>query len=825
MMLLKKILPVFFVVLVANVAVGQRTILMQSGGITRTELQDSTENIRQSIPRKITGDTIPALTVGNLSSIYPGYTYTQLKTIRLANWESFQSVCNYVIANGGRVVLPASRIEMHVNDTETIAITSNAALTIKGAGKAVTGLYFYPVVKSYDVNIFTMTATGTSIYVSDLSIDSKPFELESYNATLRPGGVANQIQITDSRVYSNTGSNFVGKTIYAAKDAVTTPSPSFTVSSYNSSTKTLTLSSNLTGISDNDAGFIGIAFLEDTPYDSVTYYGQYWLKNSVEWYFINATQASNSVDGNIVFENIKSTGFDVTVFRSSGDITLSATGCYFQGHHGAIFWYSNNETDNRISLTDCTLENNSFEVFAYVDAAFTASNLYGSAVYSHPNTQWFWTNVNVQNNNAAAVRQYSSGGGKPTPSYASSHLVGCRFVNNDEYALQTSQDMPVFFDNCYFEGTAYFNGATYINNSKFKDAVISTYESNTDLMLSNTRLTNSRFSMQYGHIVNIEGCTIETKKDVATFGLSAIEKFICRNTRILASDSTLGVGISLFGYYFNPEMVIENCQFEDTSCPVFYRFGPDTNTSFEKADYKPVQFKNCTFAASLVASSQFVFYNNMNLENCSFGSSQNTGHWQIKPILSTYKPTISGSTVSLNLNYNSYYTSGSITKINAPSVGFSGIIYLTAVAATTLTAYANPGNTGSNMDFSHTLAAGESIAMMFNPLDIRSASTTAVTGEVLRATTSGVKVYSMWGNIDFGANIVKPGTVTITIGGVTLTDDGQGNLTGTGGSGWIGYDTNFIVIYLDADPGVTNILMNYSYHNTLHQQGMWTKIN
>jgi len=510
MMLIKKILPIFFVVL-ANVAVGQRTILMQVGGITRTELQDSTENIRQSIPRTITGDTIPLLTVGNLSSIYPGYTYTQLKTIRLANWESFQSVCNYVIANGGRVVLPAARIEMHVNDTETITITSNAALTIKGAGIAVTGLYFYPVVKSYDVNIFTMTATGTSIYVSDLSIDSKPFELESYNATLRPGGVANQIQITDSRVYSNTGSNFVGKTIYAAKDAVTTPSPSFTVSSYNSSTKTLTLSSNLTGISDNDSGFIGIPFSEDTAYDTVTYYGQYWLKNLVEWYFVNATQASNTENGNIVFENFKSVGFDLTVFRSSGDISLNAVNSYFSGHHGAIFWYSNNETDNKIILENCVLEENCFSVYAYVDGAYTAGNLYGSAIYSHPNTQWFWTNVDIKNNNAAAVRQYSSSGSKPTPDFASSHLVGCRFVNNAEYAIQSSQDMPIFFDNCYFENSCYFNGVTYINNSKFKNAIISTYESETDLNLSNSKLSNSYFSMQYGYRVNIDDCTIDTK--------------------------------------------------------------------------------------------------------------------------------------------------------------------------------------------------------------------------------------------------------------------------------------------------------------------------
>lgn len=84
-------------------------------------------------------------------------------------------------------------------------------------------------------------------------------------------------------------------------------------------------------------------------------------------------------------------------------------------------------------------------------------------------------------------------------------------------------------------------------------------------------------------------------------------------------------------------------------------------------------------------------------------------------------------------------------------------------------------------------------------------------------------MYNLYGDFD-NANI-KPGTLTVTIGAVTLTDDGNGNLTGGGGAGWISYDTNYITIYLDSNPGVTSIDVSYQYYSTLHQAGTWIKIN
>lgn len=47
---------------------------------------------------------------------------------------------------------------------------------------------------------------------------------------------------------------------------------------------------------------------------------------------------------------------------------------------------------------------------------------------------------------------------------------------------------------------------------------------------------------------------------------------------------------------------------------------------------------------------------------------------------------------------------------------------------------------------------------------------------------------------------IEPGTASVEAGAVTLTDDGCGNLTGSGGSGVLNYDTGKVVVSFDAAP-------------------------
>ena len=56
---------------------------------------------------------------------------------------------------------------------------------------------------------------------------------------------------------------------------------------------------------------------------------------------------------------------------------------------------------------------------------------------------------------------------------------------------------------------------------------------------------------------------------------------------------------------------------------------------------------------------------------------------------------------------------------------------------------------------------------------------------------------------DFNFNTgggIEPGSVSITAGGVTLTDDGCGNLTGSGGAGSVNYETGGGVVSFSTAP-------------------------
>lgn len=90
-------------------------------------------------------------------------------------------------------------------------------------------------------------------------------------------------------------------------------------------------------------------------------------------------------------------------------------------------------------------------------------------------------------------------------------------------------------------------------------------------------------------------------------------------------------------------------------------------------------------------------------------------------------------------------------------------------------------------------------------------ATEAVAGEVL-GTGNGVKV-TFSGSL--AQDNIQPGTLTITAGAQTLTDDGAGNLTGDG-SGTINYDTGDYSVTFNAAPASgVSVTADYDYHPTI----------
>lgn len=810
-----------------------RTNLTDSIVEIRLNFNDSISEIRNTINSidvsfDVIGDTIPPFVYGVLEEVYPTYSYNQLKTIRQNNWTAFKNAVNWQKAANGRRVFIPNLVEMHVNNGEEIVVGAGETAIVYGNGEDVTKLYFYPRVKSYSFNIFDCNTAGSSVTLKHLYTETTPLYHETYNAIARPGGITNQITITDPAVH--TGANFVGKTVNVATTNTTTPTPSYTITGYNSTTKTLTVSGTI-ALSDNDVVYIATPFTDSTSMDSILIYGKNWLDTDITNYMIYAVQSSNTTSAKYLFEHYKTVGFDITVYRSSGNCIFEANNSTFTGHQGSIYWYSNNETDNKILLNNVNLANNCFVIYAYIKGSYSSQNLYGSAIYSHPNATWEWNNVNVYGSKAAAVRQYTAGSPKPISATARTILNNCVFYDNDEYTIQSSQDMPMQLNNCYIEGTCFFNNKVLMNNCVYKNGIVTTYESTMDFKASHSSFENTYFNVdaiRENASVTLENCTIQAVP--TTFTFTVPNRLHLYNCRVTNNSTTPTAGVAIFNYYQPRDFKVINTTFEDTDTPLYWRFGPYTGyAEYIKSQYKQGLYKDCTFYYDVLQSGQVTHYNNLRFVDCLFNTSTgSTGRWTVKAAPGISNTVLSGTTVSVTPNNNAYYTAGSIDKI---TVGFGGGIAImepitfTAKSSTTFTRYDSGTKTTSNLDFpTVTLATGESVTLKWNPLNVKATGSTTVTALNIGTTASGTQIYVRWGTLTGGSTLV-PGSMTIVAGGVTFVDDGFGNLSGTGGSGWVDYQSNTVTLTFDSDPSAGNILATYQYYTGVHQQGMWERVD
>lgn len=777
------------------------------------------------------GDTIPPLSVGDLAALYPGYTYSQLKTIREANWESFQAACQWAISNNGRVLLPPTTIEVHLAAGESVVTGVNDNLYIKGAGKSLTNMVFYPHAKLWNAIAFDIDEAGSNITLDDLSITSEKERTETYNVTLRPGGNTNQIQITSASVYSVTAANFVGKTVYASTDNITLAT-AYTVTNYNSGTKTLTLSTTVTAAGSDDAGIMGINFPEDTSVDSIRSYGNYWRTDNIEWDFIYGLSSTGTreddVDQTVKFSNVNINGFDVHFFSSGTNFIVDANDSYFSGHIGSLFMYSNFLTESYIKLNNCIYEENSHAIVGYINGPFTAGNLLGSAIYSHPNIQWRITNCIFRSNNGGTTRQYSSGGGKPTPSTAVSFIENCQWYGNDEYDVLTSETMPSYYTNCSFAGAVYAHNVIQFDNCEFK-GYVSSYDDYGWLKFNNCVFSSGvliSIDQRYNYLL-FDGCTFTPNVSASLFD-AKVDEFILRNCKFLDNANAHASGIDIFNYQYPPRFIIENCDFQDTDMYLFWRFRPNAG-SFQNLNFDKVIIKGCKFAYTPFYASQFSLVGvNLEVTDCQFNSglASSFGNYGVEPREQISKTTLTGSTINVTANNNHYYTDGTINKI-ATSTGVEGYYYFTSVDTTIFTEYANPGNTGSNLLFSDTIYPYQTVKLYFDATNVKSGGTSTHSGHSIGTGDGATKCFEEW-NTFFSSetNPIKRGTMVLTTPSVTLTDNGNGVLTGSGGSAWIDYYRNMLVVCFDTAPtSGHNIAVTYDYHTTVHQNGMWSKID
>lgn len=781
-----------------------------------------------------------------------GFTYgTGLdQSTQEANMDALEAAWEFAANNNYYVSMSADSCEAYMTIGQTITIPNNKTLKVKGAGSAETALTFYPLVKTYNAGVYIITTCqeNASLDIEGISLYTEPFRIESYEATFVVSGDSTQIEVTDSDVRAAFFTDIVGQTIYTSSGYTQAQGYSATVLSVVGTTITLTGNINYP---PDQTGKIAFPFASNTPLDTLRQYGEFWYGDDTGTRFLALTTAGASNDSTYWhFEDVKFAGFDDAIENSGGQQTIEFINCDLSADQIFLGFFNGTIPGRKIYMLNSDLHGIGKEVQGYLpNSTIGTDQIYGAGIYSHDNITHEFVNCNIYENIASSVRQRSSSGTDVTAAYQVSKYVNCEFWDNSEYHIFTSRTMPSLFVNTGFRnGNINLMWESYLDNCVIDSCLVSTAGSSP---------VSPRISIQGGEIKNssrlnfpgatrvyLENIVIEPHPSLATIGIAGVQDFRIENSII--QNNIASTATAFFSEVLPLRAIIDNCYLGNLNNTLyFYRtaydfsYSPDTlwtlkdvikvtdsqvygklwdASQLSRSDAGDVKntFFNNQVAAYPYEWDDFtprsgVNYNIVTATNASYGSffSGTALTWQIDP------------------NYNFHYVQDSVTRAcvfnsTVASRQFTGEFTLVVQGSAEVQAYDAGTNTASNFMFSGTYTDGQVLKVRYDPRKILAAGTTSVTTDTITTASGVATTFANWQGID--SNKIVPGTVSITVGAVTLTDDNMGNLTGSGGYGYVDYETQMVYLVYDSAP-TGAIIASYDEYTTVHQRGVWYLIN
>lgn len=832
--------------------------------ITQAILDDSTNAIRGDfsesgftiIKQNIGGLYSESFNVGDLKTKYPGYTYSQLKTIRQSNWTVFKTLCDSSRIQAIPVLLPAGELEIHINDGQSITIKDSLTLIIQGQNTVIEA---WPITKTYDIVMFDMDdnyrQVNNKLIIKDVEFRATPFRYETYAVTLKPSGNALQAIITSPYT---TSSRFEteGQHVVVSYSS-TAIGFDHTISSFDSGTNTITFGQSLSGsIPSDDSGYIGLAFPEDTDIDTIEAKGQYWLEENISWIFIESIYGFGNNDKPVTIElyNVKVIGFDGGISTSNISGKIKIVDSYINCHHIAISCYSSNTyiRDYDVQMLNSTFYENGFLVFAYgAGTSITAANIYGSGTYFHPNIV-----CNIDNclfdNIAVNFRHYSGGGDSDNIVRDTWHCTISNSVfkeTQDIYNVLFSSKMPIQINNCSFEGgNVICSYLTNIVNCFFRNGALRTAVGDNSI----TNVLNCSFnetyingghdgSSQYSAKVFFKNCDILPTSGQYDHAIQfgGIAYVLFENCEIKGRELNSTYGL-FEGTVLPQEWIFKNCKIGTmTTWPYLFSI-----LSWGNNKYRPkVLFENCEMNTAIIRGNQNVSENIAQTVGCIFTGNYTftsyNEYWGIssklaKNVNRTVNSPFSWSgTLSYGLdpNYNIFRITGTTGKralfYKGGETHISDIVTLVVYDTLVIPQFIDGVETASNFTFAGNYTDNETISMLWDPYCLLYSGTTSVTDTLTTASgsTDFFKLRTMGSTTK--TNKIIPGTITITAtGGQIATDDSMGNLYQSGVlCGWVDYQRDGVVIDFSSNPAAGIIVATYQNYNTLHSRGCWRKID
>lgn len=800
---------------------------------------------------------------GNLSLLFPSYTYNQLKAIRRKNYAAFKSAATYAASNSVPVQMP-EYYEIDFIGSESFLIPAGKTLELNGNNSF---LKLYPKVQAQGRGtryiVRGADATEVCFKASGLNVQGRDNanKYEGYGAILKYSGTNNLIKIK-STVSTRPGfwSELNGKTIFYARSQ-TSGSWSGTVASHDSIAKTITLTASLDAAVPNaDSGaYTNIFFFwdEDESQGNIDNYSKSYLNgtgSAMFDYFVsgNNSGGTNSINTPWIIADSKITKLDVCIGRSNFFTDLICRNLYIQSYQVAVSDFAGLLTFYNASSGKLIVDNCEFvSCGLYHDGGDTESGPDGSGIYSSPTKNSYLSNCRFHNNNASPVRFFSGSGNKAqyTHPAATSIWENCQFWSNGEPA-RISPDVTTEISGCkwIYDSGVILSNTSLISNSTIRGTQISQPGDTNEPSLDSSNVITITFQncifrdnskVQLGFVDNT---------DRVTYNFNNCEWYISNanmNDHIespydgayvnIVNSKIYLTGISTsFPYFLNSssKFFIDNLQVvaakPSSSGLSFFSISASDSMSIDIFRSKLIWNTILPFQRAGPFSWQVRLYESEVNVNSA---------WDARFLVKSFKKgkrkaSYSGNSLKVYSDSDTYECNGTtISSISPQNLGATHTvdgtnIYLHAASGFSINRYDSTTNTSSNILGSSTISVQKGevkhLRSVRAPLGVGIVrdSITVGTGDGVQTT------FTITTNGEL-TNSRIPGTITVVAGSVSGVDDFSGRIFGTGilSSGIEYFYPYFRIIFSTAPANGVPVKLYYYRYTTTHQKGYWVVLN
>lgn len=419
--------------------------------------------------------------IGAVTSIHPGYTYSQKKAFWWANWKALKKASQFAIKTKSFVDMQAIQgtIEILWPKDNFVTVNNDELLKIVGSAKGTT---FIDVKDEYQVehgnhDIFVVE-NGGWLTIDNIKFEGKTYEykIQTYDCILRNGGNIRDIKIQDTaQIYTRFWSNLsVGDTIFYDRSVSVKGEYGF-VASFDSTTRIITLTADLVGVASETQGpDVVVGFLWPDNFqvetDSLSRYGIDWYIAENNYTLIDANNSQSVYNdfSEIRLENCDISKVRAGIEKSGSWMDLRIRNCKMQAYEiFTTFFNGAFANPSKLIVEDFELYDCGRFAAYEVASTVSAGRVWGSGFYTHPNVIERVRNGIVRNNIAAAWRQYSSSGPKPAVTGFFSTFDDITWYSNTEYNLLTSNSLSTkITNNRFLDGVLYIGNNTDIVDSR-----------------------------------------------------------------------------------------------------------------------------------------------------------------------------------------------------------------------------------------------------------------------------------------------------------------------------------------------------------------------